>query len=417
MAAHLVVMYVKVVDAQHLCLRCGWEVKDHAIGPPAAQPVAAAAAVASGAEVVAAGPKASLALVQESPLAFLGVVAAWKNSTWCSDDTDKVQRRMEEVQGAWIRGAYRVVGKHFRVLGAAEDITRKFAYKDPPAAGDPVAFRQDRGLEVMACQRLADAFLDLAQSYARKRCIVDKVPNPVAIDPELRTDEWFAIVESKKAICRAGPGELEPAEAEFASPEKSLWWFLFMASVETTHMQARLEKAVRDWGKHYRSEHPKTFVAKAVWDVDYSAESVAARKAKSADRLALTAAVLALGKRPREPSKDPSSAVRNAPKNTQKGLTKSAKKRARAAKRKEMRASGSGGGAQASGGADEYDDEEDDQQQASSPPSGSRSLGTSSGGPGSSASRSPQGSHFSAGSSGRGSGGRGGGRGRGRGRF
>lgn len=398
LAAHLMPMFVEVMNLKHLCLRCRWEVKDHPVvpeappqvvaqvapGPQAAQ--VAPAAAAARAEVAAPGPKASLALVQESPLAFLGVIAAWKNSSWCADDSDKVNKRMEEVQGAWVRGAYRVVSKHLRVLGAPEDINRTFEYKALPAdVPDPVAYRQERGLEILACQRLADAVLDLAQAYARRRCIVDKVANQVLIHEDLRTDEWFAILETKRAVARAGPGELEPAESEFATPDKSLWWFFMIASVETTHMQARLERCVREWGASYRAKNPKSFCARAVWDAEYSPEVVAARRADRSERAALTAAVLAVGaKRGRDPNHDspnPRTPGRASTPKEGQGLSKSAKKKLRLARLRERRdaAGGSGGGA-AEGGDDDYDDDADSRFLSSHSPSVSRSLATTSGG-------------------------------------
>ena len=422
----LLPIYMTTAGALHICSKCSWEVKDHPVGPAAAAPVVAAPLQAAGAppavtasahEVALAGPKASLALVAESPLAFLGVIAAWKNSTWCADDSDKVQRRLEEIQGAWIRGAYRIIRKHFRVLGAAEDTSRTFAYKTiPDGTVDEVSYRQERGLEVLACKNLAEAVLDLAQAYARKRCIIDRVTNQVAVDSELRTDEWFAITEVRKAPPRAGPGELEPAETEFSRPEKALWWFLFICSVETTNMQARLEAIVREYGAAYRAKNPKAFCARVVWDADYSPEVAARRQSESAERLALTAAVLSVhtaGKRQRDPSAGADVDGGGGSGDTRKKrspaqVRRQQKKKEKWEKKKLDRAAATGALAQDDALADSTT-----ASLATSTPSHSRSTTSSAGGSG----NSPGTGSATSSGQGSGGGGRGGGRGNGRGRF
>ena len=431
---HMYEAVVEVRDGRHSCRRCSWLVHEHPLVPPPAQAVVQPAPVVAGAaaavaDVPNAGPQASLALLQESPLAFLGVMAAWKNAMWCQDDSDKVQRRMEEVQAAWIRGAYRIVGRHLRVVGASESITRTFAYKPiPDGTPDEVVFRQERGLAILACVKIAEAILDIAQSYARKRCIIDKVVNPVAVSEDLRTDEWFAIVEARKSSPKAGPGELEPEPDEFSTPDKLLWWFFFLASVSTTNMQARLERAVREYGALYRSKNPTSFCAKAVWDVTYSPEVVAAKKAKTRDRAALASGLANLATGPQKRQRDPSvaaSATGTTPPGAGKGKTPAqvARQHKKMMKWKEKRAGKTGGAAAAGAAGADEEDEEDDFQSGSLTPAHAPSLART----GTSSSNTSPGIYSSSRSSGGsttvnlaagGGGGRGRGRGRGgRGRF
>ena len=299
MAAHLLDIFVVTTKAtpakrsQNLCEKCGWKVSEHKISPKApsiatSSPPSAVTAAPAPAQapandkqvVVSPGPKASLALTAESPLTFLGVIQAWKNATWCVDDSDVVQSRLEEISAAWVRGVYGIVSKFFVVTGSADDIHRTFKYKPVPEdVSDSVVFRQERGTAVLGCLTLANAVLDIAVAYARRRCVIDKVANPVATIEELRTDEWYALIEARKGRPAIRTGELEPDEEEFEGPNKVLWWFLFLASLSTLVMQSRLERAVRDYGASYRAKHAEAFKPRAIWSAKYSAAAVAAARA------------------------------------------------------------------------------------------------------------------------------------------
>ena len=299
LAPHILDLYLFEIQplkpggrVQSLCAKCGWKVAEHNISPARAPSVAVASATATPPvpstssspndkkEVIAPGPQASLALTAESPLTFLGVIQAWKNSTWCVDDSDVVQSKLEEISAAWVRGSYNIVRRYFVVTGSNDDIHRTFSYKPIPAdVADPIAFRQERGTAVLGCVTLANAVLDVAVAYARKRCVIDKVANQVATIEELRTDEWYALLETRKGKPAVRTGELEPDPEDFEGPHKVLWWFLFVASLSTLVIQTRLERAVRDFGALYRSKHAEAFKPKAIWQAKFSAEAVAARRA------------------------------------------------------------------------------------------------------------------------------------------
>ena len=238
-----------------------------------------------------------------SGLTFLAHVALWKTARVCSDDHDEVSAAIEEIETAWFHGTNEVANSCIASSGPASVPTHATVFDwapippmaDPPAGADAQAIeshraayrllcegiRRQRSRELKACLPIARAVLRYCRAYARRRVVVDDAATHYTLRVRKMSDEWAAIArsETKLGMPVQTAQDVELESEHFRTPDKALWWFLAAAIAPVNALSRTLEAITRSYGESYRSANRDLFCAAAVWEVKYSPEAIAAKRA------------------------------------------------------------------------------------------------------------------------------------------
>ena len=197
-----------------------------------------------------------------------------------------MDKALNDLETATFNGTLHSFNIYFEPNIPAEDATRRFRLRPPPAGTEAPAWNQAAGRVLLALLPVARSILRIVRAYARGRYYLDKVPNHMVKQPSPRTDEWYLAELAHHSSPTLHPHQPFPDPAEdLADPSHLLWWAGYVASVPVDLIRRRLEAATRDAAAWYRGRNAELFTAPGVWEVKYSQDAIDRQRAgRSANR-------------------------------------------------------------------------------------------------------------------------------------